>query len=174
MLAVLMEPQREYTISMAPENAQKAAIEPEFALRTLHPGVAVGRLTGGNLSVLAALIGTPYAAEIRDQLLFLEDVGEAPYRIDRMLTQLQQSQALRRAAGVMLGVFGKSAVPPGERSLSLDEVLDEHFANLPVPSVYGYSFGHVAQQFTLPLGIRARLDTAAQTLTLLEGAVSGE
>ena len=171
MLAVLMEPQREYTIHMAPENAEKAAKEPEYALRTLHPGVAEGRLIGGNLSVLAALIGTPYAADLRNQLLFLEDVGEAPYRVDRMLTQLQQSHGLRAAAGVMLGVFRKSASPVGEPSLTLDEVLDQHFAKLPVPSAYGYSFGHVAQQFTLPVGIRARLDTSAQTLTLLESAV---
>ena len=171
MLAVLMEPQPEYTIAMAPENAEKASSQPEYALRTLHPGVAEGRLVGGNLSVLAALIGTPYAADIRNRLLFLEDVGEAPYRIDRMLAQLQQSQGLRAAAGVMLGVFRKSASPAGEPSLTLDEILDEHFAKLPLPSVYGYSFGHVAQQFTLPVGIRARLDTAGETLRLLESAV---
>src|SRR6185295_15280212 len=133
-----------------------------------HPGVAVGRLVGGNLSVLAALVGTPYAAEFRDRLLFLEDIGEAPYRIDRMLTQLQQSQGLQHAAGALLGVFQRSAVAAGEASLTLDEVVDDHFAGLPIPSVYGFSFGHVSHQFTIPVGVRARLDTEAQTLTLLE------
>ncbi|MEO8137004.1 MAG: LD-carboxypeptidase [Betaproteobacteria bacterium] len=171
LLAVLMQPQRTFAITMSAENAERAAAEPQFALRTLRPGVAEGRLVGGNLSVLAALVGTPYAAEFRERLLFLEDIGEAPYRIDRMLTQLQQSQGLRHAAGAMLGVFQHRAVIAGEASLTLNEVLDDHFAGLSIPSVYGFSFGHVAHQFTIPVGVRARLDTEAQTLTLLESAV---
>ncbi len=173
VIGVLMNPRRETVVRMAAENAEKAATQPQFGLRTLRSGSATGRLIGGNLSIVAALVGTPYAAELQDRLLFLEDVGEAPYRIDRMLTQLDQSQPLRRAAGVMLGVFQKSAVPAGEPSLTLDEVLDDHLATLAIPSVYGFSFGHVPHQFTLPVGVRARLDTEAQTLTLLENAVSG-
>ena len=173
MLRVLMEPQREYTIYMAIQNAEKAATQPQFALRTLRAGVAVGRLIGGNLSIVAALAGTPYAAELRDRLLFLEEVGEPPYRVDRMLTQMDQSQGLARTTGVMMGVFQKAQVPDGDRSLTLTEVLDDHFANLPIPSVYGFSFGHIPQHFTIPVGVRARLDTEARTLTLLESAVAG-
>ena len=172
VIGVLMNPQRETVIRMAAENAEKAATQPQFELRTLRSGTATGRLVGGNLSIVAALVGTPYAANLQDHLLFLEDVGEAPYRIDRMLTQLDQSQPLRRAAGVMLGVFQQATVPAGEPSLTVDQVLDDHFATLAIPAVYGYSFGHVPHQFTLPVGIRARLDTAAQTLTLLENAVA--
>ena len=71
-----------------------------------------------------------------------------------------------------MGVFQKSDAPAGEASLMLAEVLDDHFGNVPVPSVYGYSFGHIAHQFTIPVGVRARLDTQAQRLTLLEAAVT--
>jgi len=174
LAAVLMEPRAETEINMSIENSRKSAAQPEFTLRTLRAGTATGRLIGGNLSVLAALIGTPYAAEFKNNLVFLEDVHEPPYKVDRMLTQLDQQahHALRQAAGVMLGVFTKSSSPAGEATLSLDEVIDDHFTTLPIPAVYGYSFGHIPHQFTLPYGIMARLDTESQTLTLLEAAVS--
>ncbi len=174
--AVLMHPRRETTIYMADANrrASECCTEQsrEFAVRTLTPGVAEGRLIGGNLSVLSAMIGTPYAPDWRGALLFLEEIREAPYRIDRMLTQLKQSRDFNQAAGVMLGVFRRSGnTQDGEPSLTLEQTLDDHFANLRVPAVYGFSFGHIANQFTIPLGVRARLDTKAETLTLLEAAV---
>ena len=116
----------------------------------------------------------------KGSLLFLEEVREAPYRIDRMLTQLQQSvgnrgerDGLKRAAGIMLGVFTRSRATDNDASLTLEEVLDDHFATLPIPAVSGYSFGHIPHQFTIPMGINARLDTQSQTLTLLEAAVQG-
>lgn len=180
MQAVLMNPRAQTEINMSIENVRKAAAQPEFQLRTIRPGVAEGRLVGGNLSVLSALVGTPYAAEIENHLVFLEDIREPPYRIDRMLTQLQQSvgkrgerDGLKRAAGIMLGVFSRSRPTDGDASLTLDELLDDHFTALPIPAVVGYSFGHIAHQFTIPIGVRARLDTASQTLTLLEPAVLG-
>lgn len=169
--AVLMTPQSSFTIRMSAANAEKALEAPQFGIRVIKPGVAVGRLVGGNLSVVSALVGTRYAAELAGSLLFLEEVGEAPYRIDRMLTQLAQSGGLKKAAGVMLGVFQKCVVPEGEASLTLAETLDDHFAVAKMPSVYGFSFGHIADQFTIPVGVRARLDTANATLTLLESAV---
>ena len=180
MQAVLMYPRPQIEIVMSIENERKAVAQPEFQLRTFRHGVAEGRLIGGNLSVLTALIGTPYAAEIENHLLFLEDVGEPPYRIDRMLTQLQQSvgkrgenDGLKRAAGIMLGVFSRIRANDGDASLTLNEVLDDHFGALPIPAVAGFSFGHIPDQFTLPIGVKARLDTANQTLTLLEAAVTG-
>ncbi len=176
LAAVLMHPRQEMTIYMSNENAKRGVDTPEFRLKTLRAGVAEGRLVGGNLSVLASLIGTPYAADIRDAILFLEDVREAPYRIERMLTQLNQSQPMHTAAGVMLGMFTRSTASTenataDEPSLTLDQALNDHFASLSIPSVYGYSFGHIAHQFTIPVGIRARLDTQAETLTLLESGV---
>jgi muramoyltetrapeptide carboxypeptidase len=171
MLAVLCEPRANYTIPMAPENAVKAQTAPQFAIRTLTQGVATGPLMGGNLSLLAALCGTPYAPDFRDGLLFVEEVDEAPYRIDRWMTQLDLAFGLHNAAGVMVGVCEDCAPKPGERGLDLIETLDQHLKPLTVPAVSGYSIGHIRHQFTLPVGVRARLDTAAQTVTLLEPAV---
>lgn len=175
LAAVLMEPRAQTEINMSIENSRKALLQPEFTLRTLRPGVATGRLMGGNLSVLAALIGTPYAADFNNSLVFLEDVHEPPYKVDRMLTQLdqQENHPLRHAAGVMLGVFTRGNIPAGDASLSMEEVIDDHLKPLSVPAVYGYSFGHIPHQFTIPVGVMARLDTESQTLMLLESAVSG-
>jgi len=172
MLAVLMDPRPRYTIPMAPENAKRALQEPHYALRTVHGGVATGPLVGGNLSLLSALAGTPYAADYHDAILFIEEVNEEPYRIDRWMTQLDLSLGLERAAAVMIGIC-ENCGPQGDGpSLTLDETLDVHLQPLQVPAVTGYSFGHIRNQFTMPLGVRATLDTGAQTLTLLEPAVT--
>lgn len=172
MLAVLTDPRPGYTIAMAPENALKALQEPPYGVRTVHGGVATGPLVGGNLSLVSALAGTPYAADYRDAILFIEEVNEEPYRIDRWMTQLDLSLPLAQAAAVMIGIC-ENCGPQGEGpSLTLDETLDVHLQPLQVPAVSGYSFGHIRHQFTMPMGVRARLDTAAQTLTLLEPAVS--
>lgn len=169
--AVLMQPQKSHVMPMADENRVKSETAAQFQIRTVHHGVAVGRLTGGNLSLVAALSGTPYAVELRRSILFLEDISEAPYRIDRMLMQLDMSQGLATAAALMLGVFEKCEAPENESSLTLNETVDSHLERLKIPAVMGYSLGHIAHQMTLPVGIRARLDTHAQTLTLLESAV---
>ena len=113
----------------------------------------MGPLVGGNLSVLSAMVGTPYGPAVGPNLLFLEEVGEAPYRVDRMLTQLRQAGILGAAAGTMLGVFQRCEATDGEPSLTLQEVLREHFGGAPRPAGYGYSFGHIAQQMTLQLDI---------------------
>jgi muramoyltetrapeptide carboxypeptidase len=172
MLAVLTDPQPSYTIPMAQENAARAREEPQFGIRTVIGGVATGALIGGNLSLVAALAGTPYAADFKDSLLFLEEVNEEPYRIDRWMTQLDLAVGLDRASGVMIGICEKCGPEPDQVSLTLDQTLDTHLQPLHVPAVSGYSFGHIRHQFTLPVGVRARLDTDQQTVTLLEPAVS--
>jgi len=172
MMAVLTDPRASYTIPMAPENAVKAQTMPQFGIRTITAGTATGPLLGGNLSIVAALAGTPYAADFRDSLLFLEEVDEAPYRLDRWLTQLDLSTGFANAAGIIMGVCEDCAPEPGRRSLSLDQTFDQHLQPLRIPAVTGYSIGHIRHQFTVPMGVRARLDTAAQTVTLLEPAVS--
>ena len=138
---------------------------------TLREGSAIGRLMGGNLSVLAALVGTPYLAPLTDRLLFLEEISEAPYRVDRLLHQLQQI-GLGQAAAIILGVFVQCDPPDNDPSLSLADVLSSQLSLLKIPSAYGYSFGHVAQQITLPIGVMASFDTHQKTLTLLEPAVA--
>jgi muramoyltetrapeptide carboxypeptidase len=172
LMNVLMHPEDEYTIPMALENSRKAEEEPHYALRTVVPGVCEGRLAGGNLCLVSALVGTAYAADYQGGILFLEEVNEAPYRIDRMMMQLHLSQGFDTAAGIMLGICENCGPQDSDISLTLDETTDQHLKPLKQPAVTGYSFGHIRNQFTLPMGIRARLDTARQTLTLLEPAVS--
>ena len=171
LLAVLMEPRDSYMIPMSAENDLRALIDPWYATRTVHGGVAEGPLIGGNLSLVSALAGTPYAADFTGSLLFIEEVNEEPYRIDRWLTQLDLAVGLDKAAGVMIGIC-ENCGPQGDGpSLTLDETLDVHLRPLRVPAVTGYSFGHIRHQFTLPVGVRARLDTEARTVTLLEPGV---
>ncbi len=169
--AMFMSPTPTYRMDAAPGNLERGQTEKAFQPVTWRTGIAEGRLTGGNLSVFTALIGTDYAPDIRDALLFLEDVNEAPYRIDRMLTQLDQSLGLGRAKGIALGVFSRSEPRDSEPTLSLREVLDHHFAASKVPAAYGFSFGHIRDNCTLPMGIRARMDAADGSITLLESAV---
>jgi muramoyltetrapeptide carboxypeptidase len=161
MRAAFMEPRREFTVGR----------NPAFTERTIRRGVATGTLMGGNLAVLSSLVGTPYAAVFDRSIAFFEDVNEQPYRINRMLAQLVLSGDLGRAAGVMLGTCRNCVAPPDEASLTLEETIVDRIEPLPVPSAYGFAFGHVAQHFTIPMGIRARLDATARTLTVLEPAV---
>jgi muramoyltetrapeptide carboxypeptidase len=141
------------------------------AAEAIADGVAEGRLVGGNLSLVAATLGTPYAVPADGAILFLEEVGEHAYRIDRLLTQLRLAGVLARVAGVAVGRV--TEVPPGEEGgPGAQAVLRDRLAGLGVPVVAGLPFGHVAESWTLPEGIRARLDAGAGTLTLLEGAVA--
>ena len=144
----------------------------ENPLVTIASGTAEGVLVGGNLSLVTSLVGTAYDIDLRDKLVFLEEVGEAPYRIDRMLTQLLlDPEKLPAAAGVVLGVFSDCEAEDESKSLSLAQVLYDRLAGLGIPVLYGLSFGHIKQNLTLPVGVRARLDADQQTLALLEPAV---
>jgi muramoyltetrapeptide carboxypeptidase len=141
---------------------------------TIRSGIARGKLIGGNLSVAVSLIGTPYDIDYENKIVFLEEVGEEPYRIDRMLTQLLQAGKLQRAAGLAFGVFDKCIPKPDEsgiaNSFSLSEVLMNRLINLNMPVIYGMSFGHIQNKFTLPFGIEAELNSVEQTIILLEPA----
>lgn len=165
--SVLFEPKNTVTIQNAKENEEST--EKNFAIKVLSPGKAKGELVGGNLSLVTSLLGTPYEPCIKNKLLFLEDVGEKPYRVDRMLTQLRQTLDLKKAAGIVLGIFADCE--GGKKSLSLMETLEDRLGDLNIPIIYGMSFGHIDHQFTLPVGISAELDTQSATLKLLETAV---
>lgn len=155
-------------IAVAPDNAANTNLL--YKTQVITPGKASGQLTGGNLSLLTAVAGTPYALkDVKGKILFTEDVGEKPYRIDRMFTQLKQSVDLRTCAGIALGIFSDCDAPEG--SPTVVEVVKDQFARLGIPVIYGLSFGHIRDQFTLPLGIRVELDTSNSTLTLLEAGV---
>jgi muramoyltetrapeptide carboxypeptidase len=142
---------------------------------TLHCGVAEGRLVGGNLSVLCASLGTPDEPKFKGRILFLEDVGEKPYRLDRMLTQLLNGGILQQVAGVAVGVLSdceeKTAPAAGEYTQSSADVFAERLSSLKVPVVTGLPFGHVALNATLPMGAKARLDGDNGDLMIMEAAV---
>jgi muramoyltetrapeptide carboxypeptidase len=139
---------------------------------SLHGGVAEGPLCGGNLSLLLALAGTRHFPDLDGSLLFLEDVGEDLYRVDRLLAHLRMLGALDRIAGVIVGQFTDMRRGAGDGgALAFDEVLATYLLPLGIPVAYGFPIGHVDDQWTLPIGIRARLDAGAGEVELLEGAV---
>ena len=139
---------------------------------TVVPGRARGRLVGGNLTLLQALIGTRYFPGLDGGILFLEDVGEDLYRIDRMLGHLRLAGALDRLAGVAIGHFSRMRHVTFEGGLGLDEVLRHYFEPRRIPVARGFPIGHVQEQWTLPIGVEAELDANAGELTLLEPAVA--
>ncbi|CAM3302101.1 S66 peptidase family protein [Rhodothermus bifroesti] len=135
-------------------------------LHVLRPGDAKGPLVGGTLSVLVRLLGTPYLPDLTGSILFLEDVGEAPYRIDGMLAQLRLAGVLDRLAGVVLGQFTKSDPVSETPSLTLGEVLEDYFGQASYPVVVGFPYGHQPQKNTLPIGTQACLQAHGDTATL--------
>jgi muramoyltetrapeptide carboxypeptidase len=141
--------------------------------QTITRGRARGPLLGGNLTVLTALAGTEYLPDFSGAILFLEDVDEAEYRIDRMLTQLGQAGVLGKLAGV---VFGQCTNCTGSTSgryggFTITDILTHHFGRLGVPAYQGAWFGHITDQFTLPVGGLAEIDSDAGTIRLLEPVV---
>jgi muramoyltetrapeptide carboxypeptidase len=135
------------------------------AREVVQPGTAEGMLVGGCLSVLVATLGTPYEIETAGRLLFLEDVNEKPYRIDRMLTQLRHAGKLSTVAGVIFGEMPGCTADPNE-AVTVRDVIDQAFASAHYPVAYGLPSGHGRAAGTLPLGVRARL--AGDRVTLLE------
>lgn len=142
------------------------------ATRTFRPGRARGRLLGGNLSVLSAMVGTGYLPDFRGAILFLEDTNEAEYRIDRLLTQLGQGGVLGAVAGVVFGQCTNCRNPiPGYAGFTIDQVLDQHLTGLGVPAYQGALIGHIAQHISVPEGAMVEIDAAAGTLRILEPVV---
>lgn len=140
-------------------------------IQTITPGQAQGKLLGGNLSVLSGIVGSPYLPDPTGAILFLEDVGEPIYRIDRMLTQLKLAGVLERLAGF---VFGQcSGCGPGEDygSLTLSEVLQDHIQPLGIPAWSGAWIGHVEPLLTLPIGVTVDIDADRGTISSLAAVV---
>lgn len=133
-------------------------------VKVLRGGVARGQLIGGNLAILCTLLGTPWLPDFKGRILFLEDVGEAPFRFDRMLTHLLNGDLLQQVAGVAIGLNADCEDPKAKTSReyrqTLEEVFKERLLPLKVPVVVGLPFGHVPHNATLPVGVRAVLDGA--------------
>lgn len=141
------------------------------AMQTLVPGEASGVIVGGNLSLIAATMGTPYEIDTCGKLLFLEDVGEEPYSVDRMLTQLALAGKFSDAAGIILGDWSDCDPKDPEKSLTLMQVFEEIIRPSGKPTLLNLKAGHCAPRITLPFGIPATLDAAKGMLTVEESAV---
>jgi len=142
-------------------------------LQFLSPGRAEGELTGGNLSLVAASIGTAYEVNTKGKILFLEEVGEAPYRIDRMLCQLDASGKLDQAAGFLVGDFTDCEAREGSPTLAVDELIRQYLGSRGKPCVTGLPAGHGHLNLTLPLGVRVAVDGDNGTMEYLEPPVTG-
>lgn len=168
----------EFTVSWLKRAVCRA--EPLGALpagkgETLVPGSGEGRLVGGNLTLIASVLGSPFEADLDGAIMFLEDVNEDPYRVDRLLTSLVLRGFTKRLKGIVFGSLRPPKpdpeVPPGS-GFTMDEVVRERCQAIGVPAFSGLSFGHTLDKLTLPLGVKARLDADTKTLTVLEPAVA--
>jgi muramoyltetrapeptide carboxypeptidase len=169
---VLTEPNPVGVIEDAPfeENLQQSN-----RVWTVNSGKSKGKLTGGNLTLICASLGTPYEIDTKDKILFIEEVGEEPYDLDRMLTHLYNARKLDDCNGVVFDQMSKvktSSYGPGySSSLSVEDVIKDRFKEYNYPVCLGLSLGHIKDKPTLPIGIEAELDANNGTLSILESAV---
>jgi len=143
----------------------------EFATRCIASGIACGNLIGGNLSLICSSLGTPYEINMKDKILFIEEVSEAPYRVDRLLTQLLLAKKLQQCAGIILGQFKGCDLPHYERSLTLEEVFQDRLYNLDIPMFSGFCSGHDYPKLTLPIGSRVQMNAETGVINVLEAVV---
>ena len=162
-----------YTNKQGLSPERNSLTQVEFRTQTITPGKARGRLLGGNLTVLTAILGSPYLPDWEDSILFCEDVREDLYRVDRMLTQLELAGILGKIKGFVFG--GCSECGPGDGNygaLTLEEIFQDHIKPLGVPAWQGAMIGHAQPQWTLPVGAQVEIDADKATIALTESAVS--
>ncbi len=135
--------------------------------RVLRPGLARGRLAGGNLALVASLMGTPWSVDFEGAILVLEDIDESVYRVDRMMQQLLLSGALSRCAALVTGDFRPPVSESPLENRRLDDVLSEAADQAGIPCLSGAPFGHIDDQWTIPLGAMAELNTSELSLRVV-------
>ncbi|HLF20570.1 MAG TPA: LD-carboxypeptidase [Bacteroidota bacterium] len=142
-------------------------------MQTLRDGKAVGRLLGGNFSLVASLIGTPYLPDLRKAILILEEVDEAPHRVDRMFAQLQNTGILKKASGLLLGKF-TDCVPSdaSKPHLTVDQVLEDVSRRVTCPVLSNIQYGHIPKKLTIPIGVMAKMDARKGLIEVNEAGVS--
>lgn len=166
---ILFKPSAGWIISNSTSIPEEEIGNAEYDRYTIHTGVASGIAIGGSLTLIASMIGTDYEPDFRNKIVFLEDVGEKNYRIDRMLTQLLSSKTFSKAAGVVFGVFKDCDLQEDHpKSFRLKEVIKDRMSELKVPSAYGMSFGHVPENFTFPIGAKVAFNADLFQIKLLE------
>ncbi|MBE9216173.1 LD-carboxypeptidase [Plectonema cf. radiosum LEGE 06105] len=137
----------------------------------ITPGKAKGKFIGGNLSVINSMLGSSYLPNWKNSILFIEDIGEDVYRVDRMITQLKNAGILNQLSGFVFGQCTRCSTG-NEPSLTLMQVLQEHIRPLNIPAWYGSMIGHIKDKFTLPIGIQVEIDANTGIIKMLEAAVS--
>ena len=140
-------------------------------LKVLNEGRAKGKLVGGNLATLIATLGTEYDLDYNGKILFLEDIGEKTYKIDRFLNQLKNHGVFEKIEGLVLGDF-KNCTQDSEKDMTLLEVFQNYFKELKKPVIYNFESGHSEPMLTLPLGAICEIDTYNKELKVLERVVS--
>jgi muramoyltetrapeptide carboxypeptidase len=148
---------------------------PIRTINVLNEGITQGQIVGGNLSLLVSLIGTEYLYSFSNKIVFIEDIGEPPYKIDRMLTQLLQATDLSKANAIVFGSFHKCSPADHDsaeqNSFTIEQIILQNFEHFRIPIVYDVNFGHIQDSLIFPIGVAAELDTRNKTVTLLENAV---
>jgi muramoyltetrapeptide carboxypeptidase len=153
----------------------KPIIYKDSRIKTVVGGVAKGELVGGNLTMLTSTLGSDYEIQTENKILFIEEVSEDPYKIDRMLTQLYISKKFDKCNGVIFGYmsnFDKKYYFYPNRSYTTREVLISRFTQVGVPAVIGAPIGHILDKWTFPVGIEAELNADLMQLTILEQSVA--
>lgn len=136
--------------------------------QTLKGGTVDGKILGGNLTVLSALSGTPYYPDFQDTILFIEDIGEDPYRIDRMMSTLQLNGTLGKIKGFIFGQCSDCKPGGGFGAFTVDQIIDQYVLPLGIPAYTGAMIGHIPKQFIVPVGAKVKMDADAGTFSLLE------
>lgn len=165
----------QYTISQLTDliiNPKDNYVLPHKSYSILNHGIAQGRIVGGNLSVLCSMVGTPYLFPFKDNIVFIEDIDEPPYKIDRMLTHLLQATDLQHAAAIVFGNFDKCTPQDhnidDDKSFTIEKIIEMNFSDLKIPVVFNVNFGHINKSLLFPIGLEVVLETKEFRITLLE------
>jgi len=158
-------------------SAVPTGIAPEIeeeSVETINPGTAVGPIVGGNLSLLVSTLGSPYEIDTNNKILFIEEVDERNYRIDRGLTALALAGKFSDCKGIILGTWADVGDPdlPPEKNLTLCQIFNEVVKPFGKPTVNNFRAGHIYPQITIPMGVKTKLDATKGTVAFLEAATS--
>ena len=160
-----------YRSLMNAEPAGELSNPPEYPRQMVNPGQAEGLLVGGNLMLIASSLGTPWEIDTKGRIIFIEEVGERTYCVDRMLTQLRLAGKFEDCAGIVFGNFSDCPIEYPQFGLSLEEIIRDVVAPCGKPVFTGLRCGHCTPKLTLPFGVKCRMDAEKCTLTVLESAV---
>jgi muramoyltetrapeptide carboxypeptidase len=138
----------------------------------INSGISTGQLVGGNLAVFSSLIGTEFFPDLKDKILLLEDVGEYPYKIDRMMNQLRLNRVFKKVKGIILGRFVDCIEhDPNKKTLTLGEIMDDYLKDINIPVIYTFPHGHIKDFVTLPIGVKIKLNATRGFVEILESCV---